>query len=217
MGILIDVFLILIMVLAIFIGYKKGLIKVAINFVAIIVSIVIALILYRPVANMIIVNTELDENISDGIYEKIKDVDFENITNEDKEKNEILKIADSYIKKGLESSKENVGKYVADSLTVTIIEGISFIALLIALRIALLALKLVSSFIENLPIIKQFNKSGGIVYGIIEGFFIISLILAIMYVLNPIVADGKIEENIQKSKIAKIVYENNIIINTIVK
>ncbi len=217
MGILIDGILILIMVLSIFLGYKKGLIKVAINFIAIIVSIIIAIVLYRPVANIIISNTEADENISNGIYEKIKDVDFENLTDEEKEKNTILKFADSYIKKGLEKSKENVGRYIADSLAITIIEGISFIGLLIVLRIALIALKLVSSFIENIPIIKQFNKSGGIVYGIVEGFFIISLVLAIMYVLNPIVADGKIEENIKKSKITNLVYENNIIINTIVK
>lgn len=217
MGIIIDVFLILIMVGSIIIGYKRGLIKVAISFLAIIASIIIALILYRPVANFIISNTEADESISDGIYEKIKDVDFENISEEDKEKNGILQFSETYIRKGLEKSKDNVGRYVADSISVTIIEGLSFIGLLIVLRIAFIGLRLVSSFIENIPIIKQFNKSGGIIYGIIEGFFIISLILAILYILNPIVSNGEIEKNIRKSKIAKIVYENNIIINTIVK
>ena len=217
MGIVIDVILILIMVLSILIGYKRGLIKVAINFLAIIVSIIIALILYRPVANFVISNTEADENISNSIYEKIKDVDFENISDEEKEKNEILKFSENYIKTGLEKSKDNVGRYVADSISITIIEGLSFIGLLIVIRIAFIALRIVSNFIENIPIIKQFNKSGGIIYGIIEGFFIINLILAALYILNPMISNGEIEKNIEKSKITKIVYENNIIVSTVEK
>ena len=217
MRIVIDVILILIMVLSILIGYKRGLIKVAINFLAIIVSIIIALILYRPVANFVISNTEADENISNSIYEKIKDVDFENISDEEKEKNEILKFSENYIKTGLEKSKDNVGRYVADSISITIIEGLSFIGLLIVIRIAFIALRIVSNFIENIPIIKQFNKSGGIIYGIIEGFFIINLILAALYILNPMISNGEIEKNIEKSKITKIVYENNIIVSTVEK
>ena len=94
MGIIIDIITVAIMALFIFIGYKKGLIKVALGLVAVIVSILIALIFYRPAANFIINNTQLDNIISENIYNKIKDVDFNNITVEEKEKNQILKIAD---------------------------------------------------------------------------------------------------------------------------
>ena len=83
MGIFIDCLIIAVMVLCIFIGYKKGLIKVAIGFVAIIASIIIAIILYKPVANIIIKYTQLDDKISDGIYENIKEIDFNNIKEEE--------------------------------------------------------------------------------------------------------------------------------------
>lgn len=215
MGIIIDIITVAIMALFIFIGYKKGLIKVALGLVAIIVSILIALIFYRPAANFIINNTQLDNIISENIYNKIKDVDFNNITVEEKEKNQILKIADKQIKKALEESRDNTAQYVSDSLTTTIIEGISLIGLIIMLRIALLALNLLSDVVASLPIIKQFNKSGGILYGIIEGLFIINLIFAILYILNPIVSNSKIEQMVNQTKLSKLIYQNNVIITAI--
>lgn len=217
MGILIDGIIILIMALFIYMGYRKGLIKVAISFLAFIISILIALIFYRPIADQIIINTEVDEKISDSIYSSIKDIDFKNITDEEKEENGILKIAENYINEALEKSTENTAMYVANSLTRTIVEGITFIGLLIVLRIALLILNLMADVIGNLPIIKQFNKSGGIIYGIVEGIFVINVALAILYILNPLCADGAIQKNIEKSNLGKIVYENNFIINTVAK
>lgn len=217
MGILIDISIILIMLICIFIGYRKGLIKVAIRFVAFIVAIILAVLLYRPIANSVIENTDLDEKINEIIYSKIKDIDFNNISEEEKNQNEIIKIAENYIEEGLQKGTENTAKYVSESLSRTIVEAIVFIALLIAIRIALIVLNLLADIIGGLPIIKQFNKSGGIIYGVIEGFIIVNCIFALLYIINPIYKDGEIKENIDQSNIGKIVYENNFIINTIIK
>lgn len=217
MGILIDILIILIMMICVIIGYKKGLIKVAISFIAIILSIIIAIIIYKPIAKQIINNTQIDENLKNTIYEKIKDVDFENITEEDKKENQILTFAQSYIEEALQKSKENAAMYVAESLSETIIELGTFVTLLIILRIGLIVLNLLSDIIGEIPVIKQFNKSGGVIYGLIEGFFIVSVILAVSYMINPICLEGKIEKNINKSQLGKALYENNIITNTIIK
>lgn len=217
MGLLIDIIIIITMLIFTFIGYRKGLMKVAISFLAFIIAIIVALILYRPVAKQIMENTKIDEKINETIYSKIKDIDFQNISEEDKKNNGIIKIAEDYITEGLEKSKENTAEFVADSLTTTLVEGITFICLIIALRIALITLNLLAEIIGNLPIIKQFNKSGGIIYGIIEGFLIINCILAVLYILNPVCQNGEIQKNIEKSKIGKMIYENNFIINTVSK
>lgn len=217
MGILIDFIIIVIMFLFIFMGYRKGLMKVAISFLAFIIAIIVALILYRPIAKQIMANTNIDEKINETIYLKLKDIDFQNISEDEKTNNGIIKITEDYISEGLEKSKENTAEFVANSLTITLVEGITFICLIIALRIALLALNLLADIIGNLPIIKQFNKSGGILYGIVEGFLIINCILALLYILNPICSNGDIQRNIEKSKIGKMIYENNFIINTVTK
>ena len=80
-----------------------------------------------------------------------------------------------------------------------------------------LGLNVVADIIGKFPIIKQFNISGGIIYGIIEGFFIVNLIFAVLYILNPICLDGKIEKTIEKSKLGNMIYENNVIVDVIMK
>ena len=217
MGFIIDIIIILTMILFIYMGYRKGLIKVAISFLSVIISIIIALILYKPIASQIMASTQLDENISNTIYSKIENIDFQNISEEEKNNNGIIKFAENYINEAISNSVENTGRYISDSLSITIVEILTFILLLIILRLLLIVLNLLGDVVGNLPIIKQFNKSGGIIYGIIEGFVIINVILAILYVANPIISNGQIEENIQKSNLGKIIYENNFITNTIIK
>lgn len=217
MGIVIDCLVVLVMASCIFVGYKKGLMKVAINFIAIFLSIILALILYKPVANFIVNNTELDEKINSGVYEKIKDEDFYNLSDEAKDKNGLLQISDKYINEAIQSSKDNVAQYVSDRITETIINGIAFVIVVIALRVVLIFLYLLSDVIASLPIIKQFNKSGGILYGVIEGLFFVNLVFAILYVLNPVCLNGKIDETVQKSNLGKLAYNDNIIINMIGK
>lgn len=217
MGIVIDCLVVLVMASCIFVGYKKGLMKVAINFIAIFLSIILALILYKPVANFIVNNTELDEKINSGVYEKIKDEDFYNLSDEAKDKNGLLQISDKYINEAIQSSKDNVAQYVSDRITETIINGIAFVIVVIALRVVLILLYLLSDVIGSLPIIKQFNKSGGILYGVIEGLFFVNLVFAILYVLNPVCLNGKIDEAVQKSNLGKLAYNDNIIINMIGK
>ena len=59
MGIVLDVILIVIILLNVIICYKKGLVKLAVGLVAVIVSLILAIILYKPVTNIIIKNTEI--------------------------------------------------------------------------------------------------------------------------------------------------------------
>ena len=49
-----DITIIAIMALSIFLGYKKGLVKLGIGLCAGIIAIVVALILYRPITNLVI-------------------------------------------------------------------------------------------------------------------------------------------------------------------
>lgn len=217
MGILIDFLVIAVMLLCIFIGYKRGLIKVAVKIVAIVLSIVFALIFYRAIASLIINATTIDDRICDVIYEKIKDVDFTNVNDKEKENNAILKISGKYINEAINNSKDDVAHYVAEQLTLTIVQIVSFIIFLIIVRLMCLGLNVVADIIGDFPIIKQFNISGGIIYGIIEGFFIVNLVFAVLYILNPICLDGKIEKTIEKSKLGNMIYENNVIVDVIMK
>ena len=60
MGIILDIIVIAIFALNIFICYKKGLVKLAVGLIAVIASVILSMIFYKPVSNMVIENTEFD-------------------------------------------------------------------------------------------------------------------------------------------------------------
>ena len=71
----------------------------------------------------------------------------------------------------------------------------------------------VAELIGNLPIIKMFNKSGGLIFGVIKGFVIAYAILAILSVLSPIISQIGIISAIQDSTLGSAMYNNNILLN----
>ena len=69
MGIVFDIVIVAILTICILIGYKRGLVKVAFNICAFVISLLITMILYTPVTNLIINNTNIDDNIEKVIIE----------------------------------------------------------------------------------------------------------------------------------------------------
>ena len=100
MGILLDVIVVAIIILSTFLGYKKGLINVIFNICAFLVAIIITFILYKPVTNLVIQNTEIDEKIENVIIEKGLSLD-----NEDGEKSILSEYIEKYVKGTEEDAK----------------------------------------------------------------------------------------------------------------
>ena len=148
-GLIIDGVILLIIAICTFIGYKRGLVKVAVGILAFTISLVVTLIFYRPLANFVINNTKIDDNISSVIYEKIKDEDLDNSDNE------ILQFAEKYI---IDDVKNSTTSFIATRIGESIVEVGTFIALIISLRLILFVISVVLSLIAELPIIKQFDK-----------------------------------------------------------
>ena len=86
MGILIDIILILILVLNIVLGYKRGLINVIFSICAFFIAIILTLILFKPISNLIINNTEIDNKIREVIIHNNSNKDDANIAEKEKNK-----------------------------------------------------------------------------------------------------------------------------------
>ena len=69
MGIILDIIIIAIMALSILLGYKKGLVNVAVKLFAFIIAIIVTFVFYKPVSNLIIEKTEINEKIENVIIE----------------------------------------------------------------------------------------------------------------------------------------------------
>ena len=69
-------------------------------------------------------------------------------------------------------------------------------------------LKFIFGAIASLPIIKQLDKLGGFIYGLIEGLLIIYIVLAILSFVHV----QELQLAIKTSYIASILYNNNLLL-----
>ena len=212
MAVVVDLVIVALIAICAILGYIKGLTKVLIGIIAFALSIVIAFVLFIPVSNFIIQNTQFDEELEKSIREII-------ISDDEKVESEKLPNAMAdYINKKIVETSNNAKQEIADStakdLSHTIIKAGSWIALFIVARLILILLKLITSLITKLPVIKQFDKLGGVIYGLLKGLIIVYVTLTIISFVSPM-TNGNLVENINNSYIGSIMYNNNLLLNII--
>ena len=192
MGIIIDIVLIAIIILSAFLGYKKGLVKLGAKLVAGIIAIILTLIVYKPVSNFVIAHTSIDEKIEEAIVENTNSY----LNNEDNKDNVVINHVGNEMLPG-ESRKIAEGAVYA----------ITALVLFLIVKIILSIVISLMDFITNLPILKQFNEVGGIIYGGIRGIIIVFICILLMGVITKVNPENKLNETIEDTYITKIVYK----------
>lgn len=220
-GILVDLVIISIIISNAFWGYRRGLVNVIFQVLAFAVSLIIMFVLYKPVANMIMENTSLDENLSAAIAGNLSgttlsdgnliDVNQTNISAS------VVNLINSFVTEALNKAESNVIGYVSEQLARMMIYTGTMLGLFIISRLLLVIVRFVAELIGNLPIIKLFNKSGGLIFGILKGFVIVYAILAILSVLSPIISKLGIISSIQDSILGSSMYNNNVLLKLFFK
>ncbi len=197
MGIIVDLILIGLIILSAWLAYMKGFTKLAISLVGTIVAVIIVLVLYIPVTNIVVDNTEIDDTIEDNIINYAT----EQIINGD----------DSEIKQGiLEYATEGIIKETAKEISVNAVKISVIIILFVGIKIALLFVKGIAELLTRLPVVKQADKIGGIIYGALRGIAISFVILLVINMLDGFITDKTIYTAIEESYITKSMYYNNI-------
>ena len=213
----VDLIILLIMVSAIFVGLKKGLLSCVIDILAVVIALVLAIVLCRPITNVIVENTNFDENLAQTISSNIPLSDTDFTVEADSSLPEGVKEYINGITSNVNTSKEEAFNAIGRELAGGIISFIVFIAIFIIVRIVLALVKVVSKLIDKIPLIGQINKIGGAICGAIEGAIIIYAILAVISMISPLIANTNLLELINSSNIGSIMYNNNLILNSIYK
>ena len=220
-GVIVDLIIISIIITTSYLSYKKGLSSVLYSIIAVVISIMIMFALYKPVSNTIISNTSLDENIANGI----KNVLPEGLVNNGETINEnsseyskgSTKIINGYVQEAVQKSEADVVGYVSLQLAYFLIRILTMIILYVVSRIILVIIRFATNIISNLPIIKTFDKGGGLIYGVVKSFLIVFVILAILSAFSPIISSWGVIGAIERSYIGKALYNNNFLLNLIMK
>ena len=119
------------------------------------------------------------------------------------------------IKETVDEKKEAAISEVSKNAAILIIDIAGVIVIYIIAKIILKILTIFTDIISKLPLIKQCNKLGGIIYGILEAFVILLIICTIISIITPLIGDYTISNIILESFIGKILYNNNIFLNLI--
>ena len=219
---IVDVIIILIFAISIFIAYIKGLTSVVYQLASWAITILLIFLLCRPITNVIINQTSLDETISSKIQTNLEEnfsENFEEGTEIDDEDSNIsssvISVINSYISEAKARGSSNIAKYVADEISYIAVSAIVIFGIFIFARVVSGLVKFILEVIVSIPIFGTVNKIGGIAYGVLRAFLIVYIILAIISLLSPTFSNTGFISSIKSSYIGSIFYNNNILLDYI--
>lgn len=211
MAIIIDIVIVVIIALCLFLGYRRGLTGSLLKILSFVLAIVIAFILFKPVSNLVINHTNWDDSLKTSIEQFITEK-----TSTPEEESSLPQVIVDYIDETMAQSvneaKEVAIENTAQSVTNLIVNAGVWIAVFIIARILLIFIKFITALIAKLPVIKQFDKLGGILYGILEAFVILYVLLAIISFIAPMINNAEFIDALNKSFIGSMLYNNNILL-----
>ena len=196
MNIVVDFIIIAMILLSTFLAYSKGFITLAIQLVAFFIAIILTLLLYKPISNLIINVTAIDETIQNAILEEANDM----IANDENGENQVI-----------ETIQNDMLPETARTISINIIEGSVILILYIVIRIALKFVTAIANFVAKLPILNQLNQLGGIIYGILRGIIIVYILLLLVNLSGEIEPQNQVYTTVQESYIGRVMNENNIL------
>jgi len=202
MSIVIDLLIVALIALFTYIGYRQGLIKSAIKILAFFIAIIVAFILYKPVSNVIINHT--------SIGDKMKSSLVKSMLPEGVDPDEEVEVENTFPNMIIAEGKNTVNN-LAETITVKIVETGVLLLIFIVVKFGLKFVTVLTDLITKLPILKQFDKTGGTIYGVFRGVVLVFVIFALLLLFSPIMSKKSVD-TINKSFIGGAIYNNNIFV-----
>lgn len=193
-----DIFVVLIILIAAYIGSKRGLMRSLVGIASTVASLVLSVLLYHPVSN-ILRNSEFGIKITESV-EKY----FEN-NPPVKEPQGILSI--------LMGTTDAISEGASQIASMLLISAISFILVAVFSKLIIKIAILILDLGAKLPIIKQANSLLGAAVGALSGFIICYVCVGIIAALEPSGTVLALSEMIKESNIACLFYYDNLITN----
>lgn len=217
-----DVCIIILIILNGLRGLSIGLVLSVFSIVSYIAAGIIAKLYYPTLTNYILNNTNLIAKIQSFVFSKIK---YSDVARSEVGANanifdamnlpkiiENLLMKSDAIKQYGEGVTNNIYNYISFAITQMIVEILSIIAIFLVVKFLINIAASILDGIASLPVINQFNRLGGFVFGIIKGVLIIFILFAIIVPAVSIFPSNFISIGLKNSILAKYFYDYNIIL-----
>jgi len=215
MFLIVDLTILLVLALCILLGYKRGLAGCLIKVLAFFIALAVAIVLFKPVSAIVTSTTQVDENIQSSVVSIFEKEEENKDDKKEESKSPIMDYLADKAEEATEEKKKEVVNNAAKDISYKIIDALCFIAIFIVVRIILNFIKALADLITKLPIIKQCDKIGGVVYGILQGAIIIFIGLALITFISTATNQYTVLELVNQSYIGSILNNNNILLRII--
>ncbi len=183
---ILDIIILVFIAFQVVMGYIKGAIKSLFDLLGYILAAVATYFFYLPVKKLLIEMTQLDETIASFVGERLKALGATSVqaTVSTADLNAMTKLPlpenvktaiSNFLTNSVSSASQNVITEVTNFLMTIIAVIAVFVVTLIVVKIVASMLNIIAS----LPVVSTFNKLGGVVFGLIKSYIIVSLLFLI--------------------------------------
>ena len=233
---------ILILIIFALIGWRKGVIRLVLSLVSMIITIMAAVVIAPMATTAIKNNTNIDENIAQSIYTVLyenKEVDeyfedkqvltggidisqveshIQTVTDvvaevgdkinlpESLTDSELMSVIREY---GEASVKEITIRLIALRLADIVLTAIAYLVIMVVVSIVLRVVVAATGLIRRLPVIKQADKLGGLIVGLVEGIAVVWIFFTVVTAISGTQAASNILVQIHGNAILEALYNCN--------
>ena len=214
----VDLLILILMIVSVYFGYKKGFLKTITGVLSIVLSLVIAITLYHPVEEYI-KKTTVYEYVYDNVNSQLEAPDEETsqISEYGAGKLNLPRNFLKTIQEKANDTKENITDTIADFSAGSAVKIISMLLVFFAARLIIFCILAIAGLIKKLPLIGWSDRMLGVLFGFVRGFLIIYLLLAVITVSAQIKSDNILARAVKQSEFAKIMYNNNVFLDFVHK
>ena len=212
-----DILILAILIIATFLGYKKGFLRTLTGVISIIISFVIA-VSFSPQIEDFIKNTPVYEAIYENIEETIG-TESEETTVSEKNTAKLNMPRDiiESIHKNAEDKKSEIKNSMTEKIGEISVKILSIVFIFLVVRILLFVILGGFGLVKKLPFIGWFDRLLGAFFGFLRGFLVVYLLLVVVIVCASFNAQNGIVKTVKQSEFAKVMYNNNVFLDFIYK
>lgn len=209
-------------------GYEKGIIKIALSLISVMLSLLVVSGL-TPLATKVVKSTSMYDNIYTKVDTNVKrqlgysEYGSQGILGVEEQKRVInIDNMPDFVGKQLEEKSSlfqkdmtfaNIIEEFSKSLTDIIVNAIVYVVLFIIINVALRVVTRLLNLVSRLPILNTMNRIIGGALGLGEGLIIIWLVCLLIMSLQGTGTVDQVITLINGNQILKNIYDNNLLIS----
>lgn len=214
------------LVLFTLIGFKKGMLKMLVSLASILVVTILTVIFAPKLSEYLKENTEWDNYIEERTQEYFAEKGYlkseEEIYDSEKLKDLplpkiFLEAIDKKLSDNAQSIAQSYNKAIVSTSASLLFNVIVYIAMFAILCIILIAVKMILRVLEKIPVIKEVNKTMGLLIGFLQGILVVWAAFMLITTFANNTFGTYFFDCINENGFLSFLYDNNLMMNFTIK